>query len=129
MARPPYAVSCECRPACSFNEAYDGKDDLTRFVIARSRDGSISALREFETREAEQGTRFHYASSETVLLAVLLREVTGTTLSQYLTTRLWQPMGAEADATWSTDRRHRNRVRKFQCDPARLRASGNAAGQ
>jgi len=85
-----------------FSEAYDGKDDLTRFVIARSRDGSISALREFEVREAEQGTRFHYASSETLLLAVLLREVTGTTLSQYLTTRLWQPMGAEADATWST---------------------------
>lgn len=85
-----------------FSEIYDGKDDLTRFVIARSRDGSISALRQFETREAEQGVRFHYASSETVLLAVLLREVTGTTLSQYLTTRLWQPMGAEADATWTT---------------------------
>lgn len=85
-----------------FSEVYDGKDDLTRFVIARVRDGSISALREFETREAEQGTRFHYASSETVLLGVLLREVTGTSLSQYLTTRLWQPMGAEADATWIT---------------------------
>jgi CubicO group peptidase (beta-lactamase class C family) len=85
-----------------FSEVYDGKDDLTRFLIARNRDGSISALREFETREAEQGTRFHYASSETVLLAVLLREVTGTTLSQYLTTRLWQPMGAEGDATWTT---------------------------
>ena len=85
-----------------FSEIYDGKDDLTRFVIARGREGSIAALRQFETREAEQGTRFHYASSETVLLAVLLREVTGTTLSQYLTTRLWQPMGAEADATWTT---------------------------
>jgi CubicO group peptidase (beta-lactamase class C family) len=83
-----------------FSEAYDGNDDLTRFVIARNRDGSIAALREFQTREAEQGTRFHYASSETVILAVLLREVTGTTLSEYLTARLWQPMGAEADATW-----------------------------
>jgi CubicO group peptidase (beta-lactamase class C family) len=31
---------------------------------------------------------------------VLLRAVTGTTLSAYLTERLWQPMGAEADATW-----------------------------
>ena len=51
-------------------------------------------------REVEQGTRFHYASSETVTLAVLMRAVTGTTLSEYLTERLWQPMGAEADATW-----------------------------
>jgi CubicO group peptidase (beta-lactamase class C family) len=83
-----------------FSEAYDGKDDLTRFVIARNTEGSIAALRQFQTREAEQGSRFHYASSETMLLAVLLREVTGTTLSEYLTVRLWQPMGAEADASW-----------------------------
>jgi Beta-lactamase class C and other penicillin binding proteins len=50
-----------------FSEAYDGKDDLTRFVIARNTEGSIDALRLFQTREAEQGTRFHYASSETVV--------------------------------------------------------------
>ena len=66
------------------------------FTIARFRNGSIAALREFNTREAEQGTRFHYASSETVILAVLLRAVTGATLSEYLTARLWQPIGAEA---------------------------------
>ena len=35
-----------------------------------------------------------------MILAVLLRAVTGTTLSEYLTPRLWQAMGAEADATW-----------------------------
>ena len=83
-----------------FNEVYDGKDDLTRFGSLRSSRGSIEALRAFGPREVEQGTRFHYASSETVILAVLLRAVTGTTLSEYLTERLWQPMGAEADATW-----------------------------
>ena len=83
-----------------FNEVYDGKDDLTRFSILRRSQGSIVALRSFGGREVEQGKRFHYASSETVVLAVLLRAVTGTTLSEYLTERLWQPMGAEADATW-----------------------------
>jgi len=31
---------------------------------------------------------------------VLLHAVTGTTLSEYLTARLWQPIGTEADATW-----------------------------
>jgi CubicO group peptidase (beta-lactamase class C family) len=35
-----------------------------------------------------------------VVLTLLLRAVTGTTLSEYLTPRLWQPMGAEDDATW-----------------------------
>ena len=87
-----------------FNEVYDGKDDLTRFGNLRGSQGSIAALRAFGPREVEQGTRFHYASSETVILAVLLRAVTGTTLSGYLTERLWQPMGAEADATWIRSR-------------------------
>ncbi len=52
-----------------FNEVYDGKDDLTRFSILRRSQGSIAALRSFGGREVEQGTRFHYASSETVVLA------------------------------------------------------------
>ena len=83
-----------------FNEVYDGKDDLTRFNIARYKYGSIEALREFKPREVEQGSRFHYASAETVNLVMVLREVTGMPLSEYLTPRLWQPMGVEADATW-----------------------------
>ena len=87
-----------------FIESYDGNDDLKRFSIARYLHGSIDALRAFKLREAEQGTRFHYASTETVVLALLLRAATGTTLSDYLTKRLWQPMGAEADATWAKTR-------------------------
>ncbi len=83
-----------------FREVYDGNDDLTRFSVLRNREGSIEALQAFRVREAEQGARFHYASSETVALAVLIRAVTGATLSEYLAERLWQPMGAEADATW-----------------------------
>jgi CubicO group peptidase (beta-lactamase class C family) len=83
-----------------FREVYDGNDDLTRFSILRNSEGSVAALRAFNEREAEPGARFHYASSQTVILAVLLRAVTGTSLSEYLTPRLWQPMGAEADASW-----------------------------
>jgi CubicO group peptidase (beta-lactamase class C family) len=83
-----------------FTEVYDGKDDLAKFNKIRLTQDAITALREFKTREVEQGTRFHYASNQTVVLTVLLHAVTGTTLSEYLTPRLWQPIGAEADATW-----------------------------
>jgi CubicO group peptidase (beta-lactamase class C family) len=83
-----------------FSETYDGTDDLTRFVRIRIAEGSIAALNAFDTRDTEQGARFHYASSETVVLTVLMRAVTGMSLSEYLTPRLWQPMGAESDATW-----------------------------
>ena len=53
-----------------FDESYNGRDDLARFDVIRYRKGSIAALREFATREVEQGTRFHYASSETVSLEI-----------------------------------------------------------
>ena len=52
----------------------------------------------------EQGAQFHYASNQTVVLTLVLRAVIGTSLSEYLTPRLWQPMGAEADATWMKTR-------------------------
>lgn len=83
-----------------FAEIYDGKDDLAKFTRIRVTQGSIAALRAFTMREIEQGARFHYASNQTVVLTLLLHAVTGTTVSEYLTPRLWQPMGAEADATW-----------------------------
>jgi CubicO group peptidase (beta-lactamase class C family) len=86
-----------------FKEVYDGKDDLARFNGIRRTSGAIEALRAMTKRDAPQGSRFHYASSETVVLAVLVHAVTGKTLSEYLTERLWQPMGAEADATWIVD--------------------------
>lgn len=83
-----------------FEEVYDGKDDLAKFSRLRFAQDSVAAFRAFNVREVEQGTRFHYASNQTVALTLLLRAVTGSSMSEYLTTRLWQPMGAEADATW-----------------------------
>ena len=83
-----------------FKEVYDGNDDLAKFTRLRISQDSIAALRAFTEREVEQGTRFHYASNQTVALTVLMHAVTGMTLTEYLTPRLWQPMGAEDDATW-----------------------------
>ena len=34
---------------------------------------------------------------------LVVERVTGTTVSDFMATRLWQPLGAEADATWSID--------------------------
>ena len=33
----------------------------------------------------------------------MLERVTGTSVSEFMATDLWQPLGAEADATWSLD--------------------------
>jgi CubicO group peptidase (beta-lactamase class C family) len=49
------------------------------------------------------GRRFLYNDYNTVLIGMVLEHATGKTVSEYLETRLWQPMGAEADGSWSLD--------------------------
>lgn len=45
-----------------------------------------------------------YASSDTQVLGMVLEAATGVRVPEYLETELWQPLGMEADAHWSTDR-------------------------
>jgi CubicO group peptidase (beta-lactamase class C family) len=58
----------------------------------------------FNVREAPSGTRFSYASVETQVLGLVLRAVVGRPVADYLHEKIWEPMGAEADATWLLDR-------------------------
>ena len=51
-------------------------------------------------REAEQGTRFKYATIETEILGRVLSRATGMTVTQMTEAWLWQPMGAESEARW-----------------------------
>jgi len=55
-----------------------------------------------EKKEAP-GKVFEYASGNTQLLGLVLEKATGTSLSEYAATKLWQPLGAEHDAFWSLD--------------------------
>jgi CubicO group peptidase (beta-lactamase class C family) len=50
------------------------------------------------------GTRHSYKSGDTQLLGLILEKATGKSLSAYASEKLWQPMGAEHAALWSTDR-------------------------
>ncbi len=52
------------------------------------------------TWEAEQGSRFKYASIETEILGRVLSRASGMTVTQMTEAWLWQPMGAEAEARW-----------------------------
>jgi CubicO group peptidase (beta-lactamase class C family) len=53
-----------------------------------------------KARQADQATRFQYASIETELLGRVLIRATGQTIAQLTESWLWQPMGAEGDAFW-----------------------------
>jgi len=87
-----------------FTEEYDGKDDAARFGAAVSRAGIEEAAKTVTEEEAPQGTRFSYSSAQTHILGAVMRGATGMNLSEYLTPRLWQAIGAETSAFWRTDR-------------------------
>lgn len=54
-------------------------------------------------RATPSGQDFHYASINTQALGMLVSEVSGQSLTDYLQEKLWQPLGASADASWMTD--------------------------
>ena len=60
-------------------------------------------MKQFNTRRAAPGARFSYSSAETVVLGLVLAAATKRTVSDYAAEKLWQPLGAEADATWIID--------------------------
>lgn len=51
--------------------------------------------------ERDPGKRWFYQNINSQLLAMVLRAATGRPVGQYLSEKIWQPMGMEADAGWS----------------------------
>jgi CubicO group peptidase (beta-lactamase class C family) len=87
-----------------YKQTDDGTGDTPRFSQAIWRDGIEAAASYVKERETEQGTRFYYASPHTTMLAAVVRGATGMSLSEYLTPRLWQGIGAEQTALWRADK-------------------------
>lgn len=83
-----------------FEELYNGADDLARYGAAASKGGAAAGAKVITTRLNPQGLVFNYASAETDILALVMRGATGKTLSSFLETRLWQPMGAQTSGLW-----------------------------
>jgi CubicO group peptidase (beta-lactamase class C family) len=53
--------------------------------------------------EGPPGMAWEYNNYHPLLLGLVLERTTGTSVSDFMARRLWQPLGAEADATWSLD--------------------------
>ena len=91
-----------------WNEDYtDPKSDVAVFATAppaKPGDNAIADYMATLTREAKPGTKFLYKTGESDLIGILVSRATGRTLADYLSRKIWQPMGAEQDAVWVTDR-------------------------
>lgn len=60
----------------------------------------------------EQGKIWEYQSSNTQILGYIIKNVTKKSLAENANQYLWQPLGAESDALWSTDK---NGIEKSFC--------------
>src|SRR5262249_42643679 len=90
-----------------FVEEYSGRDDVARLArdtFLQLGPGGVPAVTPFNQRAAPAGTKFSYASVETQVLGLVLRNAVGRPVADYLSDKIWKPMGAEADATWLVDR-------------------------
>ena len=80
------------------NESSDQADVLSWSV---KNDGEMIA--QINTRAATPGTRFSYNGIDTEVLALILHSVIDRSLSDYLSEKVWKPIGAESDASWIID--------------------------
>lgn len=106
----------------AFSETYDGKDDLSAFArdLRRSdQPNAANLLRRYSTRAAPPETKFAYAGTETETLGLVLTAATGKRLADYLSEKIWKPMGAEDEASWTVD--GHNQEQAYCCLGARLR--------
>jgi CubicO group peptidase (beta-lactamase class C family) len=74
-------------------------DDTHTYYGVDLRDVALNRVR----IESPPGIAWQYNNYHPLLLGLVLERVTGTSVSDYMATKLWQPLGAEADASWSLD--------------------------
>ena len=88
----------------SFNEDYgDFNSDINRFSRATAFGTSLDEFSASLVREKEPGTYHHYVSIDTQVLGMVLTRATGESLTDYLSEKIWQPLGMEHQAFWLAD--------------------------
>jgi CubicO group peptidase (beta-lactamase class C family) len=87
-----------------WNEDYsDPASDINVFGRVFRKGESLDAFAARCVRGREPGTYNLYNSTDTHVLGMVLRRASGRSLSDYLKEKLWDPIGAEADAFWIVD--------------------------
>lgn len=87
-----------------FNEDYgDPKSDINKFGEAVALGTPFRKFAKTLEREREPGTYNHYVSIDSQMLGMLIMEVTGKPLEDYLYEKIWNQIGMESEAYYLTD--------------------------
>jgi CubicO group peptidase (beta-lactamase class C family) len=106
------------RSGIRFKEAYGSPfADMAKFYYGRN-------LKKYITRleiSSPPDVFYNYNSANTLLLAMAIERATGMPLNEYLSLKIWQPLGMEFDATMNIDSKKHNQIKAFCCLNARAR--------
>jgi CubicO group peptidase (beta-lactamase class C family) len=106
----------EMRSGIVFDEGYRSPwADASQFYLTPDLLGKLKGLKIERAPDAQ----YHYSSGDTQLLGTIVQRATGTPLPQYLQQKIWQPMGAAYDASWSMDSLESRMPKAFCCINAR----------
>ncbi|HWA97376.1 MAG TPA: serine hydrolase, partial [Pirellulales bacterium] len=86
-----------------FVEQYDGRDDIARLRRARlgaSAESPLEVLASFREQSFPAGEKMGYSSAETAVVGYVLARAAQQNLATLTAQWLWQPLGAEAEASW-----------------------------
>lgn len=100
----------DMRSGFDFNErSFNPFSKITRMYYGADLEKMVGKIK----MKNEPNSMFQYQSINTQLLAIILEKVSGKKLNVLLQEYLWQPLGAESNAIWSTD--GRGNVKAFCC--------------
>lgn len=124
----PISDILEMSSGVKFNEEY-GKGESDVVIMWRKtmeeESETLASYAKSLGRAEGPGTKFVYRSIDTGVLGMLVKRVTGESLADMLSQRIWQPLGMESDATWLTDRPGPGALEAaYCCINARLRDYG-----
>jgi CubicO group peptidase (beta-lactamase class C family) len=106
----------QMRSGIAFDEGYRSPfADASRFYLTKHLPERVAGL----AIAGEPGQAYSYQSGDTQLLGMAVQRAVGQPLAAYATRRLWQPMGAEFDASWSLDSEASATAKAFCCVNAR----------
>jgi CubicO group peptidase (beta-lactamase class C family) len=118
----------EMSSGVKFNEEYGKGASDVMIMWRKTMDEESETLAGYAKslgRAEPPGTKFVYRSIDTVVLGMLVKRVTGESLADMLSQRIWQPLGMEGDATWLTDHPGSGAMEAaYCCINARLRDYG-----
>lgn len=86
-----------------WNETYtDPNSDRRQMLEAQisQQPGAILDLMASLPRAAEPGRRWNYSTGETQVAGALVQAATGLWVADYLSEKIWAPIGMQADASW-----------------------------